>query len=79
MGVTMVLMLVGSLILLAAIGAALYLGIRATRHRDDGELVQGEPARAVLDRRLATGEISTEDYYERESALRDAQRVTGRR
>jgi uncharacterized membrane protein len=30
-------------------------------------------ARAVLHRRLASGEISVEEYYERESALRQAE------
>jgi uncharacterized membrane protein len=30
-------------------------------------------ARSLLHRRLASGEIDTEEYYERESALRQAQ------
>jgi uncharacterized membrane protein len=79
MGLGMLMMLVGFLVFLAAIGAAVYLGTRAASRPDGGELEQGDSPRALLDRRLASGEISTEEYYERESALRDAQPVTGRR
>jgi len=36
-------------------------------------------ARGVLHRRLASGEIDIEEYYERESALRQAKAATRRR
>jgi uncharacterized membrane protein len=36
-------------------------------------------ARAVLHRRLASGDIDVEEYYERESALRQAEPVEPRR
>ena len=36
-------------------------------------------ARAILHRRLASGEITVEEYYERESALRQAEPRAGRR
>ena len=36
-------------------------------------------ARAVLHRRLASGEIDVDEYYERESALRQAEPVGPRR
>ncbi len=78
MSLMMILMLVGALVLLAAVGAAAYLGLRAARRRD-GELEQGGSAREVLARRLASGELSPEEYYERESALRDAHPPRGRR
>ena len=51
--------------LLAGMGGLLLL------FRARGEDGAGEgAARALLDRRLALGEISAEDYFERESALR---------
>ena len=77
MGFGMLMMLIGLIILLAAAGAIVYLGIRAGRRGDS--LEEGDSARALLDRRLAIGEISAEEYYERESALRDAQPVARRR
>lgn len=70
MSVMAVAMLLGVLALLAVIAAAVYVGIRATRPRRG--LDAGGAARAMLDQRLATGEIDPEEYYERESALRDA-------
>ncbi len=65
-------MLLGILILLALIAGAVYLGVRAAGSRS-GQLETagtGDSARAVLDRRFAAGEISSEEYYERDSALR---------
>lgn len=79
MGLGMLMMLIGVLVFLAAVGGAVYLGIRATGRREGGELDQADSARAVLDRRLAAGEINLDEYYERESALRDAQPLTRRR
>lgn len=68
-------MLFGILILLALIAGAVYLGVRAAGSSRRGELggsETGDSARAVLDRRFAAGEISSEEYYERESALRSS-------
>lgn len=65
-------MLFGILILVALIAGAVYLGVRAAGPRS-GQLATagtGDSARAVLDRRFAAGEISSEEYYERDSALR---------
>ena len=59
-------MLVGLLVLLAVLGAAAYVGMRALRRGEP----RRESAREVLDRRLAAGELSPEEYFERESALR---------
>jgi uncharacterized membrane protein len=75
MSLMMVVMLVGAVVVLAAVGAAVYVGVRGARQSPQ---VEPESARALLDRRLATGEIGPEEYYEREAALRDAQ-PTGRR
>lgn len=75
MSVMVVVMVVGALLLLAAIGAAVYVGLRATRPSRE---LEPESARALLDRRLANGEIGPEDYYEREAALRNAE-PSGRR
>lgn len=67
------LLLMGALVcslvlpLLLAGGAWLALRARKSQAPDDGS------ARALLDRRLAAGEIAIEEYYERESALRSAE------
>jgi uncharacterized membrane protein len=59
-------MLIGLLVLLVALGVAAFLGARAIG------LIKPrrETARELLDRRLAAGELSPEEYFERESALR---------
>ncbi len=75
MSLMLVVMLVGAVLVLGAIGAAVYVGVRASRPSPG---VDEESARALLDRRLAASEIEPEEYYERESALRDAQ-PSGRR
>ena len=52
------------------LAGAIYLGVRTglrDRPRDD--------ARALLDRRLAAGEIDADEYHERMSALRSLQRL----
>ena len=59
-------MLLGLLVLLVALGAAAYLGGRAIGLIKP----QRESARELLDRRLAAGELSSEEYFERESVLR---------
>jgi uncharacterized membrane protein len=59
--------LLGLALLFAIVVAGVYLGVRAARARVD----QGEvSARALLERRLAAGEIDADEYYERESVLR---------
>ncbi|MBA2513216.1 MAG: SHOCT domain-containing protein [Solirubrobacterales bacterium] len=68
-------MLFGTLTLLGLIAGAVYLGVRAVGSTTPGRLAEsgaGESARAVLDRRFAEGEISSEEYFERESALRNS-------
>lgn len=67
MGVPMVLGFVILVLLIAAVAAAAYLGLRALG-RGGGD----DSARGLLDRRLASGEIDAEEYYEREAALRSA-------
>jgi uncharacterized membrane protein len=59
-----------------------YISVRAWR--GSGQPGELDSARALLDRRLAAGEIELEQYYEREAALRSAEppgsrRRTGRR
>jgi len=63
----LMMMLLGALVLFAVIAAAVYAGVRLARGGGSDD-----SARAVLDRRFASGAISAEDYYERESALRSA-------
>ena len=63
-----VMMLLGLLLLAVVIGVAVYLGVRAA-HRPGSK----EPAaHELLQRRLAAGEITADEYYERESLLRDS-------
>jgi hypothetical protein len=57
----------GGVLFLAAI---VVVGLRALGGRPRDGL---EGARSLLHKRLATGEIDTEEYYERESALRQAE------
>lgn len=66
-------MVFGIVILLALIAGAVYLGVRALGSSEPvrpGARETVESARAILDRRFAAGEISSEEYFERESALR---------
>lgn len=70
-------MVIGSLLLLAALAGGVYFAVRVARPRR--ELETSDSARALLDRRLATGEIAPEEYYERESALRSAEPLGSRR
>lgn len=71
MGVMAIVMVIVAIILVGGLVAAVYLGARAVRGPRGGEVE--DSARAALDRRLAQGEISSEEYYERESALRSAE------
>jgi uncharacterized membrane protein len=61
--------LVGLVLLLALVAAGVYLGLRLARPRLDKD-----SARALLDRRLAAGEIEVDEYYEREAVLRQGER-----
>jgi uncharacterized membrane protein len=56
---------------------AIYLGARALG--SGGHANKLNSARALLDRRLAEGAIDVDEYYERESALRDSEATEGRR
>ncbi|HEV2074922.1 MAG TPA: hypothetical protein VGR10_01645 [Thermoleophilaceae bacterium] len=71
MGLMAIIMVVVALIAVAGLLAVVYVGGRALRPSRDRQIE--DSARALLDRRLAAGEISSEEYYERESALRSAQ------
>lgn len=63
----------GTIVLL---GGLLFLGLRAFNPRPRDGLGR---ARSLLHKRLAAGEIEIEEYYERESALRQAQPSRRRR
>lgn len=60
-----VLGVVAALVLIAAIGGAVYLALRLARPTTDRE-----SAHEQLERRLASGEIDVDDYHERQAALR---------
>ncbi|HEV2075269.1 MAG TPA: hypothetical protein VGR10_03440 [Thermoleophilaceae bacterium] len=64
-----ILAIVGILLLLALIAAGVYLGTRLAR-----PTLEQDSGRALLERRLAAGEIDVDEYYEREAVLRDEQR-----
>jgi uncharacterized membrane protein len=55
------------IVLLAGVSVAVFVGVKAARTPTVSE---GEGARELLERRLASGEISPEEYYELDSALR---------
>ncbi len=55
------------IVLLAGVAVAVFVGVRAAR---PPKLRDGEDARMLLERRLASGEISAEEFYELDSALR---------
>ncbi|MFN2469529.1 MAG: SHOCT domain-containing protein [Gaiellaceae bacterium] len=61
--------LVGFALLLALVAAGVYLAIRLSRPG-----VENDSGFALLDRRLAAGEIDVAEYYEREAVLREAKR-----
>ncbi len=58
--------LVGLVVLVALIAAGVYFGNRLARPRLDED-----SGRALLERRLAAGEIDVDEYYEREAVLRE--------
>lgn len=57
------------------VGAAVWVGARLLRSPEPART----SARALLDRRLVAGEISPEQYFELESAMRSTQPAPGRR
>lgn len=61
--------LAGLVLLLALVAAGVYLGIRLARPG-----LETSSSRALLDRRLAAGEIDVDEYYEREAIFREAKR-----
>ena len=75
MGGMGLMMLVGLLVVAIVIGLAVYLAVRAAH----GSTSREPDAHELLQRRLASGEITAEEFYERESALRDAQPARQRR
>ena len=76
MGVMMLIVLLAAAIL---IGIAVYFGVRAAG-RGDGSLQSAGPgAQELLERRLAEGEITPEEFYERQSVLRGSNRESTRR
>lgn len=75
MGLMALAMIVVAVIIAVAVGVAVYGAIRAAR----GSRSELEGARAVLDRRLASGDITPEEYFERESALRSGEVAPQRR
>jgi uncharacterized membrane protein len=62
-------MLLALILIAVVIGTVIYLAIRA----GSPPRRQVEGPRELLERRLAAGEISPDEYYERESALRSGQ------
>jgi uncharacterized membrane protein len=69
-------MLLALIVFVAVVAAAVYVAVQLARGDEEPQM---EGAKEVLDRRLASGEISAEEYFERESALRGSeQREQGR-
>ena len=60
-----VMMLIAFLVVLALIGLVVYFAVRAGVRSADRD----PDARELLQRQLAAGEITPEEYYERESVL----------
>lgn len=67
MGVMMLIVLVAAAVL---IGLAVYLGVRAAGRRDGSPQSSDPQPQELLERRLVEGEITPEEFYERESVLR---------
>lgn len=72
MGLMMLILVLAAAVI---IGVAVYLAVRAAGH-DGGDR---QEARDLLERRLADGEITPDEFYERESVLRDSGRTRSRR
>ena len=65
---------VGLLLLAVVVGVAVYLGVQAAQRPS-----APAGARETLQQRLAAGELSVEEYHERESALRSSETAGVRR
>ena len=74
-------MVVGLVVIIALVGGAAALAARVGRpHLSSGDDTRTlDDARTLLDRRLASGEITPEEYFERESALRSGEPRPSRR
>ena len=70
MGCMGLLPLLGLVVTIAAVAVAVILAVRHAAPRPAGR--EGEPG-AILDRRLASGEIDVDEYHELASALRSVQ------
>ena len=63
-------MLIGVMLLATVIAVAVYLGVRAAQQPQQPQQPQPLTARERLQHRLAAGEITTDEYYERAALLR---------
>jgi uncharacterized membrane protein len=68
-------MLFGVLLFAVVVAGAVYVAVRAALPRQPEDPDPGE----LLRRRLAAGEITAEEYYERESVLRESETDQRRR
>jgi uncharacterized membrane protein len=59
-------MVLGLIVFLALVAGAVYLVLQLTTQRDDDD----PGGQELLERRLASGEISPQEYAERQAALR---------
>lgn len=75
MGGMGLMMLIGLVLIAVVIGVAVYLAVRAAQANGPHETT----ARETLQQRLARGDITPDEYYERESALRDSEGAGSRR
>lgn len=76
MGCMGLLPVLGLVVILAAVAAAVILAIRHAAPRSAGRADEPE---AILDRRLAAGEIDVDEYHELASALRSVRPAPGTR
>jgi uncharacterized membrane protein len=70
--------IVALVVVVVVVAAGVYVGIKALGGDRSARKPDTESARALLDRRLAAGEIAPEEYHERESALRSSEQATAR-
>jgi uncharacterized membrane protein len=66
----------GTLIILALIVGVIVWLVSLSSRSDTGPTAAGESAREILDRRLAGGEITVEQYRQLRGALDDAARTS---
>jgi uncharacterized membrane protein len=71
-GVLVILAVLACPLMMLAMGAVAWAAARV-RGGTRGERPDTPSGRALLERRLAAGEIDVEEYYEREAALRSAE------